>query len=87
MCTFFISYFNCIQWGFDSRPGQEFFLFYETFKPDMGPKPPQLNRYWGFYPLGGVKGSVNLTNHLYSMKLGMSGALPLLSNSSSWCVA
>jgi hypothetical protein len=40
-----------------------------------------------FSALGGVTGSVKLTNHLHSMKLGMSGAVPLLSNIPSWCVA
>jgi len=87
MCTVFISYFNCIQWGFDSRQEQEFFLFYEPVRPDLGPKPPQLNRCWGFSPLGGVTGSVKLKNHLHAMTLGMSGAAPLLSSFPSWCVA
>jgi len=85
ICVLFL--YRILQWGFDSRQGQEFFLFYKTFRRDVGPNPPQLKRYWGISPLGGVTGSVKLTNRLHSMKLGMSGAVAQLSNIPSWSVA
>jgi hypothetical protein len=86
MCAFFASYFNFIQSGFDSWQGQEFFLFYKSSRPDLGPNPPQLNECWGRFLPGGVAGGVNLIN-LHSVELRMSGAIPHLPHIPSWCVA
>ena len=65
--------------GFDSRQGQETFLFSKMSRPALGPTQPPIHWVPGSFPGSKEVGALKLTTHLnLVLRLRMSGTIPLL---------